>query len=209
MSCNRASDLAWPGHGLAEQKLPLCKGVPLCATGCRLLLCTQAVEERFDELVDDLLTTAPIGIESSWQVLDATNSAQATVLCMFCRLCQPGDICWCIGAHGCHLCLPMRVGAGMPDCGVDAPGLGLVREPVSDAVEFFVPLEAALALVWHSWDDGAGQAAALPVDGCVPLEANLLDKGPQDGQDEVMGLCDCALGSLLAAQDMAEELLHT
>ena len=39
----------------------------------------------------------------------------------------------------------MRVGAGMPDSDVDIPGLGLVREPVSDAIEFFVTLEAALA----------------------------------------------------------------
>ena len=68
-----------------EQELPLCKGVPLCATGCRPLLCTQAVEERFDELVEDLLAPAPIGVEGSWQVLDAMSSAQATVLCMFCR----------------------------------------------------------------------------------------------------------------------------
>ena len=88
----------------------------------------------------------------------------------------------------------------MPDSDVDTPGLGLVCEPVSDAIEFFVTLEAALALVWHSWDDDAREAAALA--GCVPLKANLLDKGPKDWQDEVMALCDCALGSLLAAQDM-------
>ena len=43
----------------------------------------------------------------------------------------------------------MRVSAGMPDSDVDTPGLGLVREPVSDAIEFFVTLEAALALVLH------------------------------------------------------------
>ena len=101
----------------------------------------------------------------------------------------------------------MRVGAGMPGSDVDTPGLGLVCEPVRDAIEFFVALEAALALVWHSWDDDAREAAALA--GCVPLKANLLDKGPKDWQDEVMALCDCALGSLLAAQDMVEELLHT
>ena len=64
-----------------------------------------------------------------------------------------------------------------------------------------------MALVWHSWDDDAREAAALA--GCVPLKANLLDKGPKDWQDEVMALCDCALGSLLAAQDMVKELLHT
>ena len=95
----------------------------------------------------------------------------------------------------------------MPDSDVDTPGLGLVREPVSDAIEFFVTLEAALALVWHSWDDDAREAAALA--GCVPLKANLLDKGPKDWQDEVMALCDCAFCSLLAAQDMVKELLHT
>ena len=49
---------------------------------------------------------------------------------------------------------------------------------------FFVALEAALALVWHSWDGDAREAAALA--GCVPLKANLLDKGPKDWQDEVM-----------------------
>ncbi|MEC7382252.1 MAG: hypothetical protein VYE16_04505 [Cyanobacteriota bacterium] len=61
----------------------------------------------------------------------------------------------------------MRVGAGMLDSDVDTPGLGLVREPVSDAIEFFVTLEAALALVWHSWDDDAREAAALA--GCFVL----------------------------------------
>ena len=63
----------------------------------------------------------------------------------------------------------MRVSAGMPDSDVDTPGLGLVREPVSDAIEFFVALEAALALVWHNWVDNAREATALA--GCVPLKA--------------------------------------
>ena len=69
--------------------------VPLAATGtgCRPLLCTQAVEERFDELVGDLLAPAPKGAEGNWQVLDATSSAQATIPCMFCRFCQAGDVC--------------------------------------------------------------------------------------------------------------------
>ena len=80
----------------------------------------------------------------------------------------------------------MRAGAGMPDCGVDAPGPSLAREPVGDAVEFFVALEAALALVWYCWDGDAGEAGALA--GCVPLRANLLDKSPQDWQDETIAL---------------------
>ena len=56
-----------------EQELPLCKGAPLCATSCCLLLCMQAVEEQFSELVEDILAPAPIGAEGSRQVLDATN----------------------------------------------------------------------------------------------------------------------------------------
>ena len=44
---------------------------------------------------------------------------------------------------------------------------------------FFVA-EAALALVWRSWGDDAGEAAALA--GCVPLKAHLLDKNWQDAQ---------------------------
>ena len=49
-------------------ELPLCKGarVLLCATGCCPLLCAQTVEERLDELVGDLLTPTPIGVEGSW-----------------------------------------------------------------------------------------------------------------------------------------------
>ena len=34
----------------------------------------------------------------------------------------------------------MQVSAGMPGDGADTPGLGLVHEPVSDAVEFFCHL---------------------------------------------------------------------
>ena len=60
------------------------KKLPLCASSCRPLLCTQAVEERFDELVEDALTPTPIGAEGSWQVLDATGSAQVTILCILC-----------------------------------------------------------------------------------------------------------------------------
>ena len=63
-----------------EQELPLCKGAELCATGCHLLLCPQAVEEWFGELVGNLLTPTPIGVEGSWQVPDAMSSAQVTVL---------------------------------------------------------------------------------------------------------------------------------
>ena len=44
-----------------------------------------------------------IGVEGSWQVLDATGSAQATVLCVFCRFCQPGDVCWCMYHQMWHL----------------------------------------------------------------------------------------------------------
>ena len=65
---------------------------------------------------------------------------------------------------------------------------------------FLVALEAALALVWHSWGSDTGEAAALA--GCVPFEADLLDKSPQDRQDEVVVLCDRALRALLAAQDI-------
>ena len=43
----------------------------------------------------------------------------------------------------------------------------------------------------------------------LALEADLLDKGPQDWQECAMALCNCALGALLAAQGMVEELLHT
>ena len=71
-----------------EQELPLCEGVLLCATGCRPLLCTQAVQERHNELVEDRLAPPPICIEGSWQVLDATGSAQVTVVCMSCRFCH-------------------------------------------------------------------------------------------------------------------------
>ena len=49
----------------------------------------------------------------------------------------------------------MRVGAGMPGSGADTPGLGLVREPVSDAIEFFATLEAALGQAWP-WFGTAG-----------------------------------------------------
>ena len=61
----------------------------------------------------------------------------------------------------------MQVSAGMPGDDADTPGLGLVHGPVSDAVEFFVALGAALALVSHSWGDGAGEAAFLA--GCALL----------------------------------------
>ena len=38
----------------------------------------------------------------------------------------------------------------MPDCDVDAPGLGLVREPAGDAAEFSVALEARSFFVFAS-----------------------------------------------------------
>ena len=44
-----------------------------CIAGCPLL-CTQAVDERFDELAEDRLGPVPIGVEGSWQVLDALFS---------------------------------------------------------------------------------------------------------------------------------------
>ena len=65
-----------------EQKLPFCRGAPLCASSCPLLLCTQAVEERFGELAGDLLTPTPIGVEGRY-MLDSTGSAQVPALCMF------------------------------------------------------------------------------------------------------------------------------
>ena len=34
----------------------------------------------------------------------------------------------------------------MPDSDVDTPGLGIVREPVSDAIEFFCRLGGGLGL---------------------------------------------------------------
>ena len=68
-----------------EQELPLCKGAPLCATGCCLLLCTQVVEEWFSKLAEDLLTPAPICVEGSWQVLDAMSSL---FVCLFVSQCS-------------------------------------------------------------------------------------------------------------------------
>ena len=108
-----------------EQELPLCKpnarvlhSVPPVAG--RSSARRRLHEERFDELVEDLLAPAPIGVEGSWQVLDATSSAQATVLCMFCRFCQAGDVyagalgpmaaisdCRCESAQACQTVMPI------------------------------------------------------------------------------------------------------